>query len=141
MYVASSMKDNVNGETNYSLYLNWEERKKSVITYFLWLIKESLKLSSKKEKEKLSTRWINEEILQNIIVGFEETSRSFQILGEEKAIQKDITLDTRKGASRDDQNLLAEDIRRERIFRMIIANERKGKLTKAAIKIITLLGT
>jgi hypothetical protein len=141
MYVASSMKDNVNGETNYSLYLNWEERKKSVITYFLWLIKESLRLSFKKEKEKLSTRWINEEILQIIIVGFEETSRSFQILGEEKAIQKDITLDTRKGASRDDQNLLAEDIRRERIFRMIIANERKGKLTKAAIKIITLLGT
>jgi hypothetical protein len=135
------MKDNVNGETNYSLYLNWEERKKSVITYFLWLIKESLRLSFKKEKEKLSTRWINEEILQIIIVGFEETSRSFQILGEEKAIQKDITLDTRKGASRDDQNLLAEDIRRERIFRMIIANERKGKLTKAAIKIITLLGT
>jgi hypothetical protein len=135
------MKENVNGETNYSLYLNWEERKKSVITYFLWLIKESLRLSFKKEKEKLSTRWINEEILQIIIVGFEETSRSFQILGEEKAIQKDITLDTRKGASRDDQNLLAEDIRRERIFRMIIANERKGKLTKAAIKIITLLGT
>jgi hypothetical protein len=135
------MKENVNGETNYSLYLNWEERKKSVITYFLWLIKESLRLSFKKEKEKLSTRWINEEILQIIIVGFEETSRSFQILGEEKAIQKDITLDTRKGASRDDQNLLAEDIRRERIFRMMIANERKGKLTKAAIKIITLLGT